>query len=143
MFSLEDRKNHTKYLTEITCNFLFKITQNNALSGFYLLLIHWITTLVSLVYIIIGDINIYFYISCLIWISVFINHFYFAGCICTIIECKLWNTKDWLGPWLFYFKPLELTGIEITTNLANNIFICFGICIASIGFLKILYNMKN
>ena len=31
---------------------------------------------------------------------------------------------------------------RVTTNLANNIFICWGICLAVFALLKILYNMK-
>jgi len=143
MLSLEDRKQHTRYLTDITQNTLFKITKNDIMSAYYLVLSHWIITGIPLAYIVFGDVNLFYYISCLIWIGIFITHFYFAGCICTRIERKLWDTKDWWGPWIFFFTFLELTGIKMTTNLANNIFICWGICLAMIAFLKILYNIKN
>jgi hypothetical protein len=142
MFTLEERKQHTKYLTEKTKQFLFKITNNDTMSAYYLIIFHWVITGIPLMYIIFGDVNLFYYLSCLLWICICIIHFYFAGCICTRIERKLWNANDWWGPWIFYFTPLELIGIQITTNLANNIFICWGICLAVIALLKILYNMK-
>lgn len=143
MLTLEDRKKHTRYLTDNTRDLLFKITNNHVKSAYYLVISHWIITGIPLMYIIFGDVNLFFYLSCLMWISIFIIHFYFAGCICTRIERELWNTKDWWGPWIFFFTPLESTGVKITRNLADNIFICWGICLGMIGFLKILYNMKN
>jgi len=142
MITLEERKKHTKYLTEITENFLFNITKNNALSAYYLIIFHWIITGIPLMYIVFGNVDLFFYFSCLLWIFIFIVHFYFAGCICTRIERKLLNDKEWWGPWIFYFTPLELTGLKITTNLANNIFICWGICLFIIALLKILYNIN-
>ena len=52
MITLEERKKHTKYLTEITENFLFNITKNNALSAYYLIIFHWIITGIPLMYIV-------------------------------------------------------------------------------------------
>ena len=124
MFTLNERKQNTKYLIEKTENVLLNINNNKALSAYYLIIFHWILTGIPLMYIVFGDVNLFYYLCCLIWVIIFILHFYFAGCICTRIERKLLNDKEWWGPWIFYFTPLELIGVKITTNLANNIFIC-------------------
>ena len=145
MFSLNDRKQNTTYIIEKAEEFLLKNNNNNnnkALTAYYLIIFHWLSTGIPLMYIIFGDVNLFYYLCCLLWIIIFILHFYFAGCICTRIERKLLNDKEWWGPWIFYFTPLELTGIKITANLANNIFICWGICLGVIAFLKILYSIK-
>jgi hypothetical protein len=68
-------------------------------------------------------------------------HFYFKGCILARIEKSLWKEPKWWGPWIFLFTPLEYTGLEMTTELANNIFICWGIIIILTVFLRLLYHI--
>lgn len=142
MFTLNERKQNTNYLIEKTENILLNFNNNKALTAYYLIIFHWILTGIPLMYIVFGNVNLIYYLCCLLWIVIFILHFYFSGCICTRIERKLLNDKEWWGPWIFYFTSLEITGIKITSNLANNIFICWGICLSFIVLLKILYNMK-
>jgi len=138
MFPLEVRKQHTKYLTTTMKDFMYSMTNNHTMSAYYIVLVHWIVTGIPLAYITYGDINWFFYVSCAIWVAIFGIHFYFAGCICTRIERTLWGAKDWWGPWIFFFLPIEDMGIEMTSALANNIFICWGIWIALIAFVRML-----
>ena len=139
MFSLEERKNNTKNIIEYVKKKLLNITNNRYINGYILVLFHWLLTGIPLVYLFIGEINILFYISCFIWIIVFILHFYFHGCIFSRIERDLWQEKKWWGPWIFLFTPLENIGIDMTTALANNIFICWGSSIVLLVFLRLLF----
>ncbi len=141
--SLETRKKHTKYLTERTSAALEYVTDVNAIKGYILFVAHWITVGIPLLVLLIGDIGILFYISMFIWLCVFCMHFYFKGCICTRIERKLFDNDQWWGPWIFPFTVIMRTGTEMTSNLANNIFTCSGIGLATIVFLRMLYGMKD
>jgi hypothetical protein len=130
MFSLEKRKENTKIITEYGEKLLMGDTNaNNIINGFILVLCHWLFTGIPLIYLIIGKINILFYLSALIWAIIFIFHFYFKGCILTRIERKIWNEKKWWGPWMFLFTPLEKVGVTMTDELANMIFNCWGLSI--------------
>lgn len=139
MFSLEERKQHTQKITNYIEEKLWMVSNNRYINGFFLVLVHWILTLIPLVYLFIGNINNIYYFCCFIWIMIFIFHFYFKGCIITRVERTIWNEKKWFGPWIFLFTPLEKIGIEINNEIANNIFICFGFIIALIIFLRVSY----
>ena len=78
----------------------------------------------------------YNYIICVL-------HLYFNGCICTKIERELWETKEWYGPWILPFTILEKIGIPITSGLANNIFMCWGIAIVTWIIIRILFHNKH
>ena len=142
MFNLETRKKNTTKIIIKTEKLLKKITNNNKIAGFIIFFSHWLLLGIALLYILIGKINSFFYFSSLIWIIVFIMHFYFNGCIATRIERHLWDTKKWFGPWMLGFIPLEKLGVEITRNLANNIYICWGFLLLIFIFFKILYYLK-
>ena len=141
MFTLEERKKHTKYITELSRTSLYKITGNDAISGYILCLFHWIITGIPLLYLFIGKINKLYLVSCILWVIIMSMHFYFNGCILARIEKKLWNEPKWWGPWIFLFTPLEYTGLEMTTALANNIFICWGIIIILTVFLRVIHHI--
>ena len=133
-FSLEKRKEHSKIIIQKIRDFLYKITGNNSISAYILILFHWFITGIALAYILFGPINKWFVISVLIWILMVLMHFYFNGCILVRVEKSLLegsanaNAKKWWGPWIFPFTFLEnYFNIEMTGRLANNIFISWGI----------------
>ena len=141
MIEITKRKLHTKYILEKTTEFLSKVTGNNATSGFLIFLIHWLLGLFCFVYILVGKLDLVFYISVVLWIGTLFMHFYFGGCICTRLERHLWKTNRWWGPWMMVFTPIKVfSGGEITGNLANNIFICWGALLTAFIFFKILLN---
>ena len=148
LFSLEERKRNTQKITDYCESLLTPVkvkekekkeNDKKILNGFILVLFHWLLTGIPLVYLIIGKVNMYFYLSAAIWISIFIFHFYFKGCIITRIERKLWNEKKWWGPWMFLFTPLEKMGIYMTDNLANMIFNCWGSSILILMLYRITH----
>jgi hypothetical protein len=142
MISIETRKKHTKNITNYVEDSLFKVTNNNALSGYIVFILHNMLTLATVAYILVGDINWIFYVSYILVITMFLGHMYFAGCIITRIERTLWKSNEWNGPWITIFRPLEMVGIEMTRGLANSIFNCSAIILSMVWFLRLLYNMN-
>jgi len=140
---LEARKRHTKYVIEMADLFLGHFSDENPIKGFIMILLHWIATGIPLLILLIGEVDTYFYISAAMFASIFAAHFYFKGCICTRIERAMLDNKRWWGPWQFGFEWLQIAGIEMTGNLADNIFTCCGIALGTIVFLRVLYSMKD
>jgi len=138
---IETRKKHTDLIVEKTSEYLNKITNNGNISGNIVLMLHWSIVSISMLYLVVGKINIYFYLSMAFWFIIMILHLYFHGCICIKIERNLWNEKDWKGPWGYLIKILEMMNVEITNKLLNNIFNCWGILFTMFILLKIIYNM--
>jgi hypothetical protein len=140
--SIETRKKHTKILIDYVHRKLFKLTGNDAISGYIVFLFHYVVAAVALLCILIGNINWMFYLSFVTWIAIFSLHLYFNGCILTKLERSLWNTREWSGTLSWIFSPAVNTGVEMTPNLVNNIFICCGIVIFMVGFLRFLYSLN-
>ena len=63
MIPLETRKKHTQIILHGIQNFLFKITGNDTISGFIIYLLHAAVAGPTLVHIIIGEVNLFFYLS--------------------------------------------------------------------------------
>jgi hypothetical protein len=119
---------------------LYKWTKSNNLSGFYVYLFHILLCTSTFLYLFLGNIDILFYFSLLVWLFIFGLHFYFNGCILTKIERHLWNTKTWYGPWTLIFKPYDSYAKEpLSENLKKNIFICWGIILGTLLLLKIVF----
>lgn len=119
---------------------LYKWTKNNNVSGFYVYLFHIILCGSTMLYLFLGNIDIYFYFSLAVWVATFILHFHFKGCILTKIERHLWNTNTWYGPWTLLFSPFEYyLKDKLSDNLKKNIFICWGIILSTLLLLKIVF----
>lgn len=143
MFSLDERKEHTHIITNYIEKKISMISNNKYINGYILVLIHWILTLIPLVYLFIGNINNIYYFCCFIWTMIFIFHFYFKGCIITRVERTIWKEKKWWGPWLFLFTPLEKLGIDMNDELANTIFILWGSSIILTVFLRLFFYSRH
>ena len=142
MPSIYVRVLHTELLINCARRGLFKITGNDAISGYIIFIFHQILVFVSLTYILVGEINWLFYLLFIAWMAAFNIHLYFNGCILTRLERSLWNTRDWSGTLAWIFSPTSKTSVEMSPNLVNNIFICCGIVIFMIGFLRFLYSLN-
>lgn len=137
--NLDDRKNHTKYIINKFDNYTSKIIKNKKLRGKLLHYFHIFFVGIIFLIILFGPINIYFFISLLIWIVIMLLHIYFGGCIFIRIERELLDDKSWKGIWSYFFNMLEYYGYKFTHNISNSIFICIGILISFIFFIKIIY----
>ena len=142
MFDLERRKQHTYLIVEYIKHFLFRFTKNNAISGFIVYLIHHILVFSLLLYLLLGKVNMLFYVVIAICLFIIGTNYYFNGCICIYLERNLWNSKKWWGPLTIIAYPLEKMNVSITRNLITNIFICYTIFMGMFTLMKILYYVK-
>tara|TARA_Y100000389_G_C17467688_1_gene527131 strand:+ start:3705 stop:4127 length:423 start_codon:yes stop_codon:yes gene_type:complete len=140
MFHLETRKKNTKFIVELVKNNAKKIINNDVICGYIIVYMHWVLTGIPLYFILFGKVNIKFYISCFLWLIIFVAHFYFNGCIITKIEKKIWNMSNWYGPWVLLFTPIEYFGLTITPQIANNIFLFWGFVLTLFTFNKVQNN---
>tara|TARA_B100001063_G_C16772048_1_gene562327 strand:+ start:3334 stop:3777 length:444 start_codon:yes stop_codon:yes gene_type:complete len=144
MFSLENRIKTTNLILDKSRQFLKNLNENEPVSGLVLFIFHWLFLGIPLVIILVGKINFYFGISIIIWVIVYILHFYFNGCILTKLERKLFNDKKWYGPWTFLILILDYyNGVKITKELINNVFFCWGILLSIFTFIRLFYFMTE
>lgn len=136
---LETRKKHTKYAIEKFNILTEKIIKDKLLRGGLLYFFHLFIVGSTFFIIIFSQLNIFFYISILVWLIIMIMHLYFGGCIFIRIERELLNNKSWKGIWTHLFDILEYFGYEITDKFSNNIFICIAIIICFTIFFKFIY----
>jgi hypothetical protein len=141
-YNLEEKiykKNFKKILINIE-TILYKWTNNNNVSGFCVYLFHIIICTSTFLYLFLGNIDVLFYFSLAVWVSIFILHFHFKGCILTKIERHLWNTNTWYGPWTLLFSPIEYYSKDkLSKNVKKNMFICSGIILSTFLLLKIVF----
>lgn len=151
-FAIDKRKQYTKIIIQKMRDWLYKISGDDIISAYILILFHWFITGIAIAYIIFGSIDKWFIISILIWSLMVLMHFYFNGCIFVRVEKALMesgnsngnsnsaSTEKWWGPWIFPFTLLEkYFNIKMTGRLANNIFICWGILFSAFILLKGIY----
>ena len=137
--SLDDRKNHTEYIIKKFDDSTSKIIKNKKLRGNLLYYFHLFFVSFIFLIILFGPINIYFFISLIIWIFIMLLHLYFGGCIFIRIERELLDDKSWKGIWTYFFNILEYYDYKITDNISNSIFVCASILISFIFFIKMIY----
>lgn len=142
MFDLETRKKHTKSVISFFKNNLYKINPDHKVNGLIVLILHWVCVGVPLIGLILFKLDWRFYLSALTWVIICGLHVFHNGCIFTRIERELWQSKDWLGPWVLPFYCLERIGISVTAGLANNIFICWGILVIIWIILRIIFSIE-
>jgi len=141
MLDLETRKKHTKSVIKFFKDNLYKINPNHEINGMLVLILHWICVGVPLLGVFLFELNWKFYLSSLVWIIICALHLFHNGCIFTRIERELWGCKDWYGPWILPFTILEKLGVEVTSGLANNTFICWGILLIIWIILRIIFSI--
>lgn len=141
MLDLETRKKHTKSVIKFFKDNMYKINPNHEINGMLVLILHWICVGVPLLGVFLFELNWKFYLSSLVWIIICALHLFHNGCIFTRIERELWDCKDWYGPWILPFTILEKLGVEVTSGLANNTFICYGILLVIWIILRIIFSI--
>ena len=152
----ETRKTHTKMIVESSSDYLNKITNSSNISASILVVLTLIIEILTILYILLGSVNKFFYISIAFWFIVIVLNFYFNGCIITKIQRHLWNNNKWYGPWAYLFNYLKTMNTnantntntntdtnannEITEKISKNIFNCWSILLVFI-LLKIIYSI--
>ena len=131
MIALKQRKKHANFIINYIQKTLYKITGNDRISGFIIVIFHWLIIGIPSLYLFFGKVNTLYYVLSLIAFLIYILHIYFKGCIFARIERHLFKTTEWWGPWIVLFKPLEYIGIHMNTEIANKI-INYGILFLSI-----------
>lgn len=153
--TLETRKTHTKMIVESSSEYLNKITNSSNISASILVVLTLIIEILTILYILLGSVNKFFYISIAFWFIVIVLNFYFNGCIITKIQRHLWNNNKWYGPWAYLFNYLKTmntnanantntnanTNNEITEKISKNIFNCWIILLVLFILLKIIYSI--
>jgi len=138
MYRLSDSKTNTSNLINYTRYQLYKLTKSHKISGTLIFIFHFLLGGSTLLFLIFGSKKSDFYIiSMLTWIIIFILHVYFKGCIFVKLERKLWDTKNWYGPWTLPFYFIELFGIKINGKNSNIIFIGWGLLLSICVVYKI------
>ena len=144
MFELHQRKQATNNLLNFLVHLLKNLSVNNSVNGLYVFILHWLILGIPLIKILFGKVDKWFIMSCFIWIIIFIFHIYFNGCILTRLERRLWNTKDWYGPWCLPFKLIEIyTEKKLDNSITNTIFYYWAIFLIGYVMIKIYINIKN
>ena len=141
MLDLETRKKHTKSVIKFFKDNMYKINPNHEINGMLVLILHWICVGGPFLGVFLFVLNWKFYLSSLVWIIICALHLFHNGCIFTRIERELWGCKDWYGPWILPFTILEKLGVEVTSGLANNTFICYGILLVIWIILRIIFSI--
>ena len=153
----ETRKTHTKMIVESSSDYLNKITNSSNISASILVVLTLIIEILTILYILLGSVNKFFYISIAFWFIVIVLNFYFNGCIITKIQRHLWNNNKWCGPWAYLFNYLKTMNTnantntntntdtnannEITEKISKNIFNCWSILLVLFILLKIIYSI--
>ena len=132
--NLESRKKNTNFIINYTEKILNQITNNNQyLNGVIIFAIHALLLILTLIMFFSKN-KVLFNIAVIFCIFIILGHFYFGGCIFIRMERYFFNTKNWWGPWMVLFTPLQCFGVAITPKLANQIFISWG-CLLMIYIL--------
>jgi hypothetical protein len=140
---LETRKKHTASILECTSNIIDPIAKDNKTKGYLILLFHLFICFPTYIYLLVGSYNLLYYACLILWIAIFIMHFYFNGCILIRMERHFFDDKEWKGVWSPLFNSLKVIGIEYSKSHMNNIFICSGVLLLLIVFLRYILHAKQ
>lgn len=67
--------------------------------------------------------SLYFKLSSLIFLGIFVFHIYFDGCLLTKLEKRCWKSETWKGPISLVMEPL---GMVLTPRELNCLYmLCF------------------
>ena len=134
IFNLNERKKHTIHLLNLTETFKEKLGLNNTYFGFFIIIIHILLVGLSILYLILGNVNKIYFIFILFWILLIFFNFHFNGCILTRIERHYLKDDTWYGPPTI---PFLLVGYPISKKQANSIIYISSILITITILIKL------
>tara|TARA_B100001093_G_C25995790_1_gene663437 strand:+ start:61 stop:522 length:462 start_codon:yes stop_codon:yes gene_type:complete len=138
MLSLESRKKITKETIRRIENVFLSVTDKREYAGLFLVGFHYLIVMFPVAYIFFGTVDIYYYISGIIYLMIVILHYYFNGCILTRTERSLFNSKEWYGPPSFLLYGLD----DISKNRSNNMVALLALLVVSQSVLKMFYDIN-
>ena len=136
----EDKKpspadKYMKQLMTYCENKLKSISDDNKFNGFIVFLFHYLLLFIVYYLLLFYPISSSYYGIVFFWVCIVLSNVYFRGCLLTKVERHLWKTKEWLGPQFFFYDSCSLSNVML-----QNLFICKVIFIATIIYLRILFN---
>lgn len=134
IFNLNERKKHTIHILNLTEKIKEKLGLNNTYFGFFIIIIHILLVGLSILYLILGNVNKSYFIFILFWILLIFFNFYFNGCILTRIERHYLKDDTWYGPPTI---PFLLVGYPISKKQANRIIYISSILITITILIKL------
>lgn len=91
----------------------------------------------AIMYLLFGDVNIFYYVTIGFMILVLLFNLLFQGCFLMKLERKYLNTKEWYGA----YHMLEFFGIDINNKDVKKYFIIWGSLIACVPFLRMYWKL--
>ena len=140
--NLEKRKQHTTTIIETYKRIIETLTNNKKIQIYITYFIHTILVFIPFIILISKPVNVYFYISLIIWILIMCLHLYFNGCIFIRIERELMEDNSWIGIWTYVFYILHYFRVELTPPLLNFIFIVGVTIMTCIIVLKLISHFE-
>ena len=116
-------------------NKLKSISNDNKFNGFIVFLFHYLLLFIVYYLLLFYPISFSYYGIVFFWVCIVLSNVYFRGCLLTKVERHLWKTKEWLGPQFFFYDSCSLSNVML-----QNLVICKVIFIATIIYLRILFN---
>lgn len=138
MFDIEKRKKHTECVFSTIDKSLAPFTSDQHVKGVISYYLHNIIVGFMIVYLTFGWINRFYYAMIIFYLSLFVMHFYFGGCICIRTERKFWKRNDWKGMWTLTFEILERLGLTLTPSLETNVYFATSVCMSFVVILRLV-----
>jgi len=111
--SFSERKNDIDEFINRVSIYLTRLFGGNIKAGWVLFGLHcWIILLIYWSLFIQTDKRLRI-IGFIVWLSIMLQHIYFNGCWLVRCERKLWNSKEWMGPWTVVFETLQRIGVPL------------------------------
>jgi len=113
MFSLETRKNNTKYVVNGISEFIlsfFKRPDRDVRKkiGYGIFVLHLLFGTLLVINLVFSEVNIYYLFYSAILLSILFLNYYFHGCFLVKIEKYILQDPLWSGPAEFFLFPLHL-----------------------------------
>jgi hypothetical protein len=119
---------------------LSKLPCSPTLIGAIIFFCHNIGIGVPIVITLIGQIDVWFYLSYALLAFLIPLHIYFRGCICIRLERHFLGLRDWKGMWVVPFGFLDSVGLPLTKNTESNIYLVTGITVMLLGLLRMAWS---
>lgn len=140
---VETRKKHTSTILKSVSNIIDPIFKDNTSKGYLIVFIHILVCFPTYLYLCFGSYNLIYYVSMFLWVLIYVLSYYFNGCILIRMERHFFNDKEWKGIWNPLFNALKPIDVEYSTAYMNNMFICVGVFLLLVVFLRFILSSQG